>query len=70
MANEEIDKEIKDLIHKKMIGKGIAPNQRIEMDNGGIYLENLLYDFAISFRRQERYKAIGELKKGIEDLKD
>jgi hypothetical protein len=67
--NEETTKEIKDLINKKMIGKGIIPNQRIEMANGGIYLENLLLDFAISFRKQERYKAIGELKKGIEDLK-
>ena len=65
---EAVNQEIKDLIHTKMAGKGISPDQRIEMNGGGIYLENLLFVFAVSFKKQERYKILKQLKKGIEDL--
>lgn len=64
----EIRQEIKMLIDKKLKAKNIDGNQRIDMDGGGIYLRNLLFDFAVSFKKQERYKIKDEIKKGIYKL--
>lgn len=70
IKDDQTEQEIKELINKKMTAKGIDPNQRVEMNHGGAYLNNVLFDFAVSFHRQARYKAIEELKVGIENLKE